>query len=182
MSDAVIIPAKKAPVQEEPYQTSTITYAGHEYTFSFYKGFASEVTFTPPGAEPILVYRQSGVFNCQDTNGPLPVTTLSINGGPLKFDVELEIEDGPLLPPDYRGPIEAIQIGLKRAGGASAAAAGHRRVKPCKGGDQIARIHVKERVKLDTGGVFAFQDDDGGTVIVRNTAETCPPHCKITPP
>ena len=179
MSDAVMTPAKKAPVQEEPYQTSKITYEGYEYTFSFYKGFASEVTFTPPGALPIVVYQQTGVFNCHDTNGPLPVSTLSINGGPLGLDIEVEIEDGPLGPPTFRGPIEAIQLGLKRAGTRSAAAApGHRRVKPCKGADQIARITVKERVKLDTGGVFAFQEDEGGTVIVKNTASTCPPDCR----
>ena len=176
MSDAVTLPAARTPATEDPYATETFQYAGHEYTFSVYKGFASQVTFTPPGADTIIVYTQSGVFDCHDTDGPLPTSFMTINGGPLDFNIELEIKDGPLLPPNYRGPIESITIGLKKAG--TTAAADHRRVKACKGGHQISRIHVKERVKLGEGGVFAFQNDDGGVVVVTNKAATCPPDCK----
>lgn len=188
MSDAVILPPTQAPASDEgPYATRTITFQGYDYTFTFYMGFASLVTFTPPGSsEAIVVYKQQGVFDCHDTGGPLPTSTLSVNGGPFNLDVEVEIEDGPLTPPEFRGPIESIQIGFKGASQAKAAASatatakpvpGNKRVKPCRGAHQIARLSVKERVKMGEGGVIAFQDDDGGTLIVNNKAATCPPDC-----
>lgn len=173
MSDAVTVPPTQSAASEGPYATRTITYAGHDYTFSFYKGFASRVQYTPPGTDqPINVYQQQGVFDCQDTGGPLTDSTLSITGGPLNLDVELEINDGPL-GKDYLGPIEALEIGLKRRGSAINPP---KRVKPLKGADQISRLVVRERGN-GNGGVHAFQDDDGGTVVVTNKAATCPPAC-----
>ena len=177
MSDAVTVPPAQSADSDGPYATRTITYGGYDYTFSFYKGFASRVQYTPAGTDqPIEVYRQNGTFNCQDTGGPVADSTLTITGGPLNLDVELEINDGPLSPPDFLGPIAGIQIGLKRRG--SPVAPGNR-VKPRKGGDQISRIVVRERGNGNgNGGVHAFQDDDGGTVDVDNTASCCPPTCK----
>lgn len=172
MSDAVTVPSTQSS-GEGPYATRTITHAGYDYTFSFYKGFASRVQYTPAGTDqPIEVYQQEGVFDCKDTGGPLTDTTLTITGGPLKLDVELEINDGPL-GKDYLGPIAALEIGLKRRG---SAVIPPKRVKPLKGGDQISRIIVRERGN-GNGGVHAFQDDDDGTIVVTNKAATCPPAC-----
>ena len=171
MSDTTTAPSSQTAPADSDYETRTIQYAGHDYTFSFYKGFASRVTFTPAGAEPIEVYRQSGVFNCQHTGGPLANSTLSITGGPQQYDVEVEINDGPITPPDYRGPIDSIQLGLKRRG---TPVQPKPRVRPIKGADQISRINVQERA-TEQGGVHAFQGDD--RVDVENHAETCPPNC-----
>lgn len=174
MSDAAVTPTAQNPAPASDYETRTISHAGYEYTFRFYKGFASNVTYTPAGGEPIEVYRQEGVFNCQHTGGPVANSTFSVRGGPHGLDVEVEIEDGPLTPPDYRGPIDSIQLGLKRRG---TPIPPKQRVKPIRGADQISRLNVRERVKFGEGGVMAFQDDDQGEVIVRNTAQCCPPTC-----
>jgi hypothetical protein len=176
MSDAISALPSDAATTEHRYATRTIHHAGFDYTFRFYMGFASRVTFTPAGGEPIEVYKQDGVFDCKDTDGPLAESTLTVRGGPLDWDVEVEIEDGPLGPPDYRGPIERIQLGLKRRG---TPAQGKPRVKPLRGADQISRIQVQERMKVD-GGVYAFQGDDG-VLEVENDAKTCPPNCKTAP-
>lgn len=174
MTDAATASVTSARPAEDPYQTSTIQHAGYEYTFRFYKGFASRVVFNAPDGTQIPVYQQSGVFDCHDTGGPLADTTFSITGGPLQLDIEVEISDGPLGPPDYRGPIEGIQIGMKKRGGAPVPS--NPRVKPRRGADEISRITVRERGKA-SGGVHALQDDDGGSVDVENTATTCPPDC-----
>jgi len=173
MTDTAAVPVTSRPT-EERYATRTISYAGHEYTFSVYKGFASLVEFTPPGTDqPIEVYRQNGVFNCQDTGGPLPNSTLTITGGPLELDVELAIDDTPAKPGEL-GPIDTIEVGLKRRGTPVTPAP---RVRPIRGGDQVSRILVRERPQNGKGGVKAFQTDGGGTVVVTNTATTCPPDC-----
>lgn len=173
MSDAAVTPTAQTSAPAGDYATRTIHHDGYDYTFSFYKGFASRVTYTPAGGEPIEVYRQEGVFNCRHTGGPVANSVLSVTGGPDAFDVEVEIEDGPLTPPDFRGPIESIQLGLKRRGTPMPRKP---RVKPIRGADQISRISVRERAKLAEGGVLAFQEERG-VVEVDNTASCCPPTC-----
>lgn len=176
MSDAVTVPPEQSRASEGPYAVRTISYGGHDYTFSFYKGFASLVQYTPAGTDqPIEVYKQEGIFDCKDTGGPLSESTLTIVGGPLNLDVQLDIDDGPF-GPDFLGPIAGLEIGLKRRG---SAVIPPKRVKPLKGGEQISRILVRERGNGNgNGGVHAFQDDDGGTVRVENTASCCPPTCR----
>ena len=175
MSDAVTVPPAQSAASEGRYATRTITYAGQEYTFSFYKGFASRVEFTPPGSsQPIEVYQQTGVFDCKDTGGPLADTTFTVTCPAQSLDVVLDIEDGPLSPPDYLGPIASIEIGLKRRSGTPAPP--NPRVRPAKGADRISRLVVQERGKPN-GGVHAFQTDDDGTIVVTNKAATCPPAC-----
>ena len=175
MTDAVTAPPTQSAGSEGPYAVRTISYGGHDYTFTFYKGFASQVQYTPAGTDqPIEVYKQEGVFDCKDTGGPLADSTFTIVGGPLSLDIQLEINDGPL-GKDYLGPIAALEIGVKRRG---SAVIPPNRVKPLKGGEQISRILVRERGNGNgNGGVQAFQDDDGGTIIVTNKAATCPPAC-----
>jgi hypothetical protein len=174
MSDAVTVPPTPSAASEGPYAVRTISYGGYDYTFTFYKGFASRVQYTPAGgSQPIDVYQQEGVFDCNDTGGPLPDSTFTIVGGPLNLDIQLDIDDGPL-GKDYLGPIAALEIGVKRRG---SAVIPPKRVRPLKGADQISRIVVRERGNGNGGGVHAFQDDDGGTVIVTNKAVTCPPTC-----
>lgn len=174
MIDAAAVPVTSGRPNEDPYATCTIQHDGYDYTFRFYKGFASRVVFNAPDGTQIPVYQQTGVFNCQDTHGPLPNTTLSVTGGPLALDVEVEIQDGPIVPPDYLGPIEEIQIGFKKRGGPPVPP--NPRVIPRRGADEISRINVRERGK-NNGGVHAFQSDDDGSVDVTNRAATCPPAC-----
>ncbi len=173
MTDAAAVPAPARAI-EDPYQTSTVQHNGYDYTFRFYKGFAKRVVFNAPDGAQIEVYKQSGTFNCQDTGGPLPQSTLSISGGPQNLDIEVEIEDGPIGPPDYLGPIERLGIGFKKAGTPVARSP---RVKPVRGAGQISRISVRERGNVGKGGVHALQSDDDGSVDVENKAVTCPPTC-----
>lgn len=165
MTDA---PARQ---NDDSYATCTIQHNGYAYTFRFYKGFASRVVFNAPDGTQIPVYQQSGIFKCAPT-GPDPESTISIKGGPLELDIEVQINDGPIGPPDYLGPIAGIQIGMKRRGTPVGPTA---RVRPLRGADQISRINVNDRG--NGGGVHAHQGDDGGSVDVTNTAQCCPPHC-----
>jgi hypothetical protein len=172
MSDAAVTPPSQQSAPAGDYETRTIHHDGYDYTFSFYKGFASRVTYTPAGGDPIEVYQQEGVFNCRHTGGPVANSFLSISGGPDTFDIQVDIADGPLTPPDFRGPIEGFQLGLKRRG---TPVQPKPRVKPVRGADQISRITVRERGAAGSGGVMAFQDGD--SVDVENAAQTCPPTC-----
>lgn len=173
MSDAVAAPTARP--NEDPYETCTIRHDGHDYTFRFYKGFASRVVFNAPDGTQIPVYQQSGIFNCQDTGGPLETSTLTVTGGPLGLDVEVEILDSPIRAPEYRGPVADVKIGFKKRG---TPVPPNPHVKPLRGADQISRINVTDRGNGDRGGVQAFQVDGGGSVEVDNTANTCPPICK----
>ena len=175
MTDAITAPVNPARPAEDPYQTCTVRHDGYDYTFRFYKGFASRVVFNAPDGTQIPVYRQSGTFNCQDTGGPVARSTLAVTGGPLALDVEVEILDDPIGPPDYRGPISDLRIGFKRRG---TPVTPNPHVKPIRGGDQISRISVTDRRHGGGGGVHALQSDPGGSVEVENTANTCPPICK----
>jgi len=172
MIDSAAVPARS---NEDPYQTCTIQHDGYTYTFRFYKGFASQVVFNAPDGTQIPVYQQSGIFMCQPA-GPDPDSTITIKGGPLELDIEVQINDGPIGPPDYLGPIERIQIGMKKRG---TAVSPPQRVRPIRGADQISRINVKNRGNGGGGGggVHAHQGDDGGSLDVTNTAQCCPPHC-----
>jgi hypothetical protein len=138
------------------------------------------VVFNAPDGTRIPVYQQSGTFNCQDTGGPLPNTTISVTGGPLALDVEVEVLDGPIGPPNYQGALLGLQLGFKKGGGSPVPP--NPRVKPVRGADQISRINPKPRGNggggAGGGGVHAHQSDPGGSVEVENTADTCPPHCE----
>jgi hypothetical protein len=172
MIDSAAVPARP---NEDPYQTSTIQHDGYEYTFRFYKGSPAAWCSMPRTETRIPVYQQSGIFNCQDTDGPLETSTLTVTGGPLGLDVEVEILDGPIRPPEYRGPVTALQLGFKKRG---TPVTPNPRVKPIRGGDQISRISVTDRGNGGRGGVQALQSDPGGSVEVDNTADTCPPICE----
>lgn len=173
MTDAATAPMSARP-SEDPYETRTIQHDGYDYTFRFYKGFASRVVFNAPDGTQIPVYTQSGVFNCQDTGGPLETSTLTVTGGPLELDVEVEILDSPIRPPEYRGPVADVQIGFKKRG---TPVPPNPHVKPVRGADQISRINVKSRGNGGGGGVHAMQSDPGGSLDVKNAAQTCPPTC-----
>lgn len=174
MSDSTTTLASAGRPNEDPYATCTIQHDGYDYTFRFYKGFASRVVFNAPDGTQVPVYQQSGVFKCEPA-GPDPDSTISIKGGPLELDIEVEINDGPIGPPDYLGPIAGIQIGMKKRG---TPVSPPQRVKPIRGADQISRINVKNRGNGGGGGgVHAMQGDDGGNLDVTNTAQCCPPHC-----
>ena len=174
MIDSAAAPARP---NDDTYETCTIQHAGSTYTFRFYKGFASRVVFNAPDGTQIPVYQQSGVFKCEPA-GPDPDSTISIKGGPLDLDIEVQISDGPIGPPDYVGPIAGIQIGMKKRG---TPVSPPQRVTPIRGADQISRINVKNRGNGGGGGggggVYAQQLDDGGWLDVTNTAQCCPPHC-----
>jgi hypothetical protein len=167
-------PETTARAKEDPYETRTITHDGHDYTFRFYKGFASRVVFNAPDGTQIPVYQQSGTFDCQDTGGPLENSTLTVTGGPLALDVEVEILDSPIRPPEYRGPVADVQIGFKKRG---TPVPPNPHVKPLRGADQISRINVKNRGNGGGGGVQALQSDPGGSLDLENAAQTCPPTC-----
>ena len=163
-----------------PYETVTIKHDEHAYTFSFYKGFVRSFEFTPPGGTPISVYRQGdAIFHCADTEGPLPVSTISIGCSSLGIEVELEVNDGPLRPPTYRGCIDKIEVFLQRSG--AELGSQHEKVKVAKGARNVQRLVVLEDGSIDDG-VEALQASDGGTVTVQNHATTCPPTCVGPPP
>ncbi len=173
MIDAAAVPATSARPNEDPYATCTIQHDGYDYTFRFYKGFASRVVFNAPDGTQIPVYQQTGVFNCQNTGGPVPNTTFSVSGGPQGLNVEVEIMDGPIGPPDYLGALAGFQLGFKKGG---APVTPNPRVRPIRGADQISRINTNPRGN-GNGGVHALQSDPDGSVDVTNTAQCCPPHC-----
>jgi|GEM_PF-4487640 hypothetical protein len=181
MSDSSTVPPAANAATTGPYETRTINHGGHDYTFSFYKGFVSRLHFTPPGGTPIEVYNQgSDIFQCHDTGGPLPVSTVSIGCETMSLAVELEVNDGPVKPPTYRGCIRQFEVYLQRPG--TDFTSPHKKVKVAKGGKFVQRIVVQEdgtRVNGNGGGVYAMQEGDVGTVTVENHAQTCPPDCDI---
>lgn len=168
MSDTAPLAQTAVP---EGYAQRTITVDGQPMTFTFYMGFASRVTHTPSGGEEILVYQQEGVFRVPGGGAPQANSKMWITGGPDELDVELEIDDSPIGPPDYLGPIEGFNVVTKRNGGGG----GQGRVRAAKGGNQVAGIRV--RVRGESGGVFPHMPGDGGGTDVSNTPLTCPPHC-----
>ncbi|HEX8431118.1 MAG TPA: hypothetical protein VF625_07515 [Longimicrobium sp.] len=180
MSDSSTVRPAADAATSGPYETRTINHGGQDYTFSFYKGFVSRLLFTPPGSTPIEVYNQgSDVFQCHDTGGPLPVSTVAIACEPMSLAVELEVDDGPVRPPKYRGCIRQFEVYLQRPGADYASP--HKKVKVAKGGRYVQRIAVQEDgtevASGRNGGVYAMQEGDVGTVTVENHAKTCPPIC-----
>jgi hypothetical protein len=170
MSQATSLSQSSVP---EGYAQRTIQVEGRDLTFTFYMGFVSRLTHTPRGGKEVLVYQQEGVFKVPGGVAPEPRTKLWITGGPDELDVELEVNDGPIGPPDFQGPIQGFQVVTRRAGGEGASS--NPRVRPGKGAAQVASIRVEERGR---GGVFPHMPPgDGGTTDVTNTAQTCPPHC-----
>ena len=155
----------------EGYAQRTITVDGQPMTFTFYMGFASRVTHRPNGGSEIVVYEQEGVFHVPGGGSPEARTKMWISGGPDSLDVELEIDDGPMLPPSYRGPIQDFQVVTRKNGGGGQSA----RVRAVRGADKVASIHVTTRG--GDGGVFPHMPGGGGSTDVTNAATTCPPTC-----
>jgi hypothetical protein len=158
----------------EGYASRTIDVDGVPMTFTFYMGFASRVTYTPKNGPAIVVYEQEGVFHVPGGVGPDPISKLTIQGGPDALDVELEIDDNPMLPPSYRGPVGKIDVKTKKRVADPKGNGKHYKV--LKGAHQIEDVTVTPTDP--TGGVFAHQTvEGGGTTSVDNKAATCPPNC-----
>jgi len=155
----------------EGYIRKTIPVDGVDMSFTFYEGFASSVSYTPRGGRPIPVYQQEGVFHVPGGGAPASQCTMWITGGPDNLNVELEINDGPRTPPDYKGPIESFEVVTRPNGGG----ASNPRVRPIKGGNQVAAIHVQ--MKGESGGVRPHMPEGGGSTTVTNDSKTCPPIC-----
>jgi hypothetical protein len=158
-------------IPPEGYAQRTIQVDGVAMTFTFYMGFASRVSYTPKGGAEIVVYEQEGVFHVPGGGGPLAQSTMWITGGPDELDVELEVNDGPRNPPEYRGPIESFQVTTRRGGGGGS----NPRVRPVKGGNSVSSVQVQLRGESDS--VRPHMPADGGTTDVKNDSATCPPHC-----
>ncbi len=157
------------------YITRSHDFGGSTYSWTFYEGFAGKIWFNPPGnGDPVLVYQQEGTYHVPGGKDPDTQTTVTITGGPLGLEIELDVDDGPVDPVTKRGPIESFTVDFKRR--STPVPNPPRRVKPVKGADQIEKITVKERAKASGGGVFASQGSGGGTT-VENNGSTCPPFC-----
>ncbi|HYW08074.1 MAG TPA: hypothetical protein VE913_14020, partial [Longimicrobium sp.] len=105
----------------------------------------------------------------------------------MSLAVELEVNDGPVGPPNYRGCIRKFEVYLQRPG--TDYTSPNKKVKVAKGGRYVQGIVVQEdgshgngNGNRNGGGVYAMQEGDVGTVTVENHAQTCPPDCDIPPP
>jgi hypothetical protein len=165
-----ITPLSQHPVPEG-YAQSTIEVNGVPMTFTYYLGFASRVSYTPQGGTEIPVYQQKDTFHVPGGGGPAATCKLWITGGPDELDVELEIDDSPRPGPKFEGPIESFDVTTKRGGGA----ASNPRVRPIKGGHQVAAVRVQ--LRADGASVRPHMPESGGTTTVTNTPITCPPFC-----
>lgn len=173
MADLTMAP-RKAP-QSEGYTTRTIEVEGVPMLFTFYMGFASRVTYTPKNGEPILVYQQEGTYYVPNRQAPDAVSTLTIQGGLDGLDVEIEIDDQPIEPPNYRGPVGKIEVKTRKQVPEPRGNGQHYKV--LRGANQIEAVNVVLQDQLERGGVHAYQAPDGGCTTVENKAATCPPNC-----
>jgi hypothetical protein len=167
--------ASRASSQREGYTTCTIDVEGVPMSFTFYMGFASRITYTPKNGQPILVYQQEGTYYVPDRQAPDAISTLAIQGGPDGLDVVIEIDDQPLAPPNYRGPIGKIEVKTKKKVPTPRGNGKHYKV--LKGADQVEAVNIVPQDQVESGGVHAYQAADGGTTTATNTAQTCPPNC-----
>lgn len=169
--------ATQQPALSEGYRTITFEFRGSTYTYRFYEGFVGKIWFHPPAGQgpDVLVYQQEGIYFVPGGKPPATRTTVTVTGGPLALDIELDVDDGPVDPVTKKGPIESITVDFKRKGSPFPAPPG--RVRAVKGADQIERLVVKERVKVGKGGVFGHQGGSGGGTSVENNAATCPFTC-----
>jgi hypothetical protein len=168
MSEITPVPAHAVP---DGYAQRTIQVQGVPMTFTFYKGFASRVSYTPQGGAEIPVYQQEGVFKVPGGGGPAASSKMWISGGPDALDVELEIDDSPRPAPNYDGPIESFDVTTRRGGGG----ASNPRVRPIKGQHHVTAVQVQ--LKRADASVRPHMPADGGTTTVVNTAQCCPPTC-----
>ncbi|HEX8358533.1 MAG TPA: hypothetical protein VF613_00330 [Longimicrobium sp.] len=173
MADLTLAPRPATPL--EGYTTRTIEVDGVPMSFTFYMGFASRVTYTPKNGPAILVYEQEGVYRVPGGVGPNAVSTLTIQGGPDALDVEIEIDDQPMLPPTYRGPVGKIDVKTRKRVADPKGNGKHYKV--LKGAHQVEDVAVTPTGEVESGGVTAFQAADGGTTSATNNASTCPPAC-----
>ena len=173
MADLTMAP--RPSTQREGYTTRTVDVEGVPMTFTFYMGFASRVTYTPKNGEPILVYQQEGTYYVPNRQAPDAVSTLTIQGGPDGLDVEIEIDDKPIGPPNYRGPVGKIEVKTKKQ--VPTPKGNGKYYKVLKGANQVEAVNVVTQDQVESGGVQAYQAPDGGTTTATNTAHTCPPYC-----
>ena len=159
------------------YETKTIEYDGHEYTFGFYKGFVSRVVFKPAGGKEIVVYNQNGeVYHVpqekgQPLRGPDARSTLSVSGGPHNYDIEVEVDDSPQHPEKFTGPVKRVDLGLQPPGRRYEAS--HPNANARRGHEHVSRITVH----TDRGGVHGMQGGGGDEVTFDNNSIVCPPFC-----
>ena len=157
--------ATPKPALAEGYRTVPFVFDGATYYFTFYEGFVSKIWFHPPAGSKAgdqLVFEQEGIFFVPGGKPPETRSTVTVTGGPLGLDIELDVDDGPIDPVTKKGPIERFTVDFKRKGPPFPPPGG--RVKPVKGSDQIEKLTVKERVKV--GGVFGQQTGSGGGTTV----------------
>ncbi|CAA9298886.1 MAG: hypothetical protein AVDCRST_MAG68-233 [uncultured Gemmatimonadetes bacterium] len=173
MADLTMAPRTAA--LPEGYVTRTIQVDGVSMSFTFYMGFASRVTYTPKNGDPILVYQQEGTYYVPNRQAPDAVSTLSIQGGPDGLDVEIEIDDQPLNPPNYRGPVGKIEVKTRKQVPEPRGNGKHYKV--LRGANQVEAVNVVPQEQMESGGVYAYQSTDGGTTTATNHAATCPPTC-----
>ncbi len=173
MADVTLAPRPTTVL--EGYTTRTIDVDGVQMSFTFYMGFASRVTYTPKNGPAILVYQQEGVYRVPGNVPPNGVSFLTIQGGPDALDVEIEIDDQPLDPTSYSGPVGKIDVKTKKR--VPDPKGNGKYYKVIRGADQVESVIVTPSLELESGGVTAFQATDGGTTSVDNKAATCPPNC-----
>jgi hypothetical protein len=169
----------EAIMSDDGYTTTKWTSGGQDFTCVFYQGFVSSITYTPPGGTPQRVWTQEGIYMCPGgPTGPGPDTecTFTITVG-ANEPIVLKVDDSPRPPPGYKGPVGGFAVGLQRPGPAPYVPT-QARVVPESGADQVASITVRENGSgVKSGGVFANEDPDEGTVGVENDPHTCPFTC-----
>lgn len=166
----------------EGYLTVAYPYQGTVYNFTFYEGFVGRITLRPQGGPPVEVFKQQGVYHVPqptsgELRGPDERSTVTIAGGPSNLNVELEVDDGPMV--DFKGPIKKIKVRTRKERGPANGQGRGPSVRILQGEDQVESVSVEMKPGrgVSRGGVEAFQDGGGDEVVVENDSKTCPPHC-----
>ena len=155
-----------------------------DYRITFYKGFMRlALVDTPGGGKTLYDQGVNNPYVVGGTGKRPPADRFKLRLESPGKDVQLRVDNSPLDPETYKGPIESITVVTGEPSGPPIVDSD--RVRIITGGEKVLAIYVHLRkasgVEGDRGkGGGRPRDMEGGpteTWVIENNAQTCPRQC-----